>query len=369
MKNLVRKNILNLKPYIPGKPIEEVEREIGIKNIIKLASNENCLGPSPKAIKAIKSFSKKINLYPDGNCYLLKKVLAKKLKVKNENLVIGCGSDEIIHLIVLAFLNKGDEVITCTPSFIIYETNTILMDGKLKLVKLKDFKFDLKGFDLKGIKNSITDKTKLIFIANPNNPTGTIVKKEEVKEFLKDIPRDVIVIFDEAYYEYVEDKDFPNILSFIKRNMNVILLRTFSKIYGLAGLRIGYGIGKKEIIENLNRVREPFNVNSVAQFAALAALSDNEHIKESKRLNSQGKKFLYNEFKKLNLFFVPTQANFIFLNVGIDSRILFEKMLKKGIIIRTGDIFGLPNFIRVTIGKMEENERFIKVLKEILNLK
>lgn len=358
MKDLIRKNILKISPYIPGKPIEEVEREFGIKNIIKMASNENPLGPSPKAILAMRKYLKKLNLYPDGNCYELKKRLTKKFKLKEENFVIGCGSDEVIHLIVLAFLNRGEEVITGTPSFVIYQTNTNLMDGKLKLIKLKNFTYDLKR-----IKEEITDKTKLIFIANPNNPTGTIVKKKEVENFLKDLPPKIIVVFDEAYYEYVDDKEFPEVISYIREGRNVISLRTFSKICGLAGLRVGYGISNKEIISYLNRVREPFNVNSVAQVAAVAALEDEEFVKSSKRLNYSEKKFLYKEFEKLGLFYVPTQANFIFVDTGIDSVSLFKNMLKEGVIVRTGDIFGLPTFLRITIGTREENIRMLKVLK------
>ena len=362
IENLIRYNILNLKPYIPGKHIEEVERELGIKNIIKLASNENPLGPSPLAISAIKKYLNKISLYPDGNCFLLKNKLSKKLMVKPENLIFGSGSDEIIHLIVLAFLNKGDEVITCHPSFLIYETNTILMNGRLKLLPLKNFTFDLEG-----ISKAVTNKTKLIFIANPNNPTGTIVKKNEVKNFLKKLRDDIIVVFDEAYYEYVDSQDFPDTLKYIRQNKNLVVLRTFSKIYGLAGLRIGYGIAKPEIINYLNRVREPFNVNSVAQIAASTALGDIQFVKMSRRVNTDGKKFLYEEFNKLNIFYVPTQANFIFLDTNMDSQILFNKLLKEGIIVRTGDIFGKKNFIRLTIGKMEELKRFVKSFKSALH--
>jgi histidinol-phosphate aminotransferase len=361
MKDLIRKNILKISPYVPGKPIEEVERELGIKNIVKIASNENPLGPSPMAISAIKKYLKKINLYPDGNCYELKRALAKKFNLKEENFVIGCGSDEIIHLIVLAFLNKDEEVITGFPSFVIYYTNTHLMDGRLKIVKLRDFTYDLKR-----IKEKITNKTKIIFIANPNNPTGTIVKNKEVEEFLRDLPEKIIVVFDEAYYEYVDDKEFPQIISYIKEGRNIISLRTFSKIYGLAGLRIGYGIGNSKLVSYLNRVREPFNVNSLAQVAALAALKDKEFVKKSQRLNFSEKNFLYKEFEKLNLFYIPTQANFIFLDTGVDSGIVFKNMLKDGVIIRSGDIFGFPTFIRVTIGKREENIRMLTSLKKIL---
>jgi len=392
--SLVRKELLSLKPYIPGKPVEEVERELGIRDIIKLASNENPLGPSPRAVQALRDYLLKINLYPDGNCFSLKKALAKRLikqsrtkvlpllkqsrtkvlpllkqsrtevlplQVREENLVIGSGSDELIHLIVLAFLNKGEEVITGSPSFSIYETNTNLMGGRLKKIPLNNFTFDLPR-----MKKAVTTKTKIIFIANPNNPTGTIVNKFEVEKFLRGLPKRIIVVFDEAYLEYVEDKDFPQSLSYLKTNKNIIILRTFSKAYGLAGLRIGYGIGDKDLITCLNRVREPFNVNSAAQRAALAALDDHEHLRRSRKVNQEGKKFLYQNLKALNLFYLPTEANFIFLDTRMDSKILFKKMLKKGIIIRSGDIFGFPTFIRVTIGTRKENERFISALRETI---
>ncbi len=360
-EHLIRKNILKLKPYIPGKPIEEVERE-GIKNIIKLASNENPLGPSPLALLSAKKYLPNVSLYPDGNCLLLKKRLAEILNFEEDNFVLGCGSDEIIHLICLAFLNKGEEVITGTPSFVIYETNTTLMEGKIKLVPLKNFTYDLVE-----IKNNITHKTKIIFIANPNNPTGTIVKKQEVEKFLRNVPDKIIVVFDEAYYEYVEDKGYPQTLSYIREGKNIIVLRTFSKIYGLAGLRIGYGIGPKNLVGYLNRVREPFNVSSLAQVAALSAIDDKEHIKKSRRVNAEGKKFLYREFKKLNLFFIPTEGNFIFVDTKINSKLLFHGMLQSGIIVRSGDIFGLPTFIRVTVGNKPQNEKFIYTLNMILN--
>lgn len=362
MSELVRKNILKLKPYVPGKPIEEVERELKIKKVIKLASNENPLGPSKLALLSAKKYLPYVSLYPDGNCLLLKKKLAKVLNFEEDNFVLGCGSDEIIHLIALAFLNKGEEVITGTPSFVIYETNTTLMEGKIKLVPLKNFTYDLPE-----IKNNITPKTKIIFIANPNNPTGTIVKKDEVDDFLQNLPEKIIVVFDEAYYEYVEDKDYPQTLPYIREGKNIIVLRTFSKIYGLAGLRIGYGIGPKNLMGYLNRVREPFNVSSVAQVAARYALDDKEHIKKSRKTNAEGKKFLYREFKKLNLFFIPTEGNFIFVDTKMDAKLLFKEMLQSGVIVRSGDIFGLSTFIRVTVGEKFQNEKFIYTLKKILN--
>lgn len=360
-RNLIRRDILKVKPYVPGKPIEEVQRELGLKSVIKLASNESAIGPSRKACAALSSFLTKLHYYPDGSGFALKKALAKKLKIKSENICLGCGSDEIIHLLCLAYLNKGDEVITCAPSFVIYETNALMFGGKLKLVPLKHFTFDLNG-----IRKEVTKKTKLIFIANPNNPTGTIVKQKEVEQFLRGLPEKTLVVFDEAYFEYVNDSEYPDTLSMVRAKKNVVVLRTFSKIYGLAGLRIGYGAARADIMKYIDCVREPFNVNSAALCAARAALSDEAHVKKSCAVNEAGKKYLYGELKKLGLFFIPTQANFIFVDTGADSKTLFQKLLRNGVIVRTGDIFGLPSFIRVTIGKPDENKKFILALKKCL---
>lgn len=363
-KNLIRKDILKVKPYVPGKPVEEVQRELGLKSVVKLASNESATGPSRKACAALSSFLPKLHYYPDGSGFLLKNALSKKLSVRSENICLGCGSDELIHLLCLAYLNKGDEVVTCAPSFVIYETNTHLFGGKLKRVPLKDYTFDLDG-----IKKAVTEKTKLVFIANPNNPTGTIVRKKEVQKFLSGLHKKMLVVFDEAYCEYVSDKEYPDTLSMVREGKNVVALRTFSKIYGLAGLRIGYGAARADIVRYMDCVREPFNVNSAALHAACAALSDEAHVKKSCAVNESGKKYLYGELKKLGLFFVPTEANFIFVDAGVDSRKLFQAMLRCGVIVRTGDIFGLPAFIRVTIGKPHENKKFISALKKCLNEK
>lgn len=360
-KQLIRKDILKVKPYVPGKPVEEAQRELGLKSVVKLASNESAIGPSKKAIAALSAFLPKLHFYPDGSGFLLKNALAKKLRVQSKAICLGCGSDELIHLLCLAFLNKGDEVVTCAPSFVIYETNTHLLGGTLKLVPLKNFTFDLNG-----IKKQITKKTKLVFIANPNNPTGTIVNQKDVETFLRGLPESVLVVFDEAYCEYVRDSAYPDTVSMVRDGKNVIVLRTFSKIYGLAGLRIGYGVAREDIIGFLNTVREPFNVNSAALAAALAAVSDDAHVKQSRAVNEEGRKYLYAEFKKIGLSFVPTEANFIFVDVKTDSKILFQKMLLCGVIVRTGDIFGLPTFIRVTIGKPSENKKFITALKKCL---
>jgi len=363
-KSLIRKGILDLKPYIPGKPIEEVKREIGLKEVIKLASNETSVGPSPLAVAAIKKEIKNINLYPEGSSRLLREKIAHRLSIDKEMIIIGNGEDDIIDLIGMAFINDGDEVFTGEITFPAYETAARIMGGKLILIKLKDFRFDLEK-----IAQRINEKTKIVFLCNPNNPTGTIVDKEAVDRFIKQVPEDVIVVFDEAYYDYVEDQGYPNSLSYVLEEKNVIVLRTFSKIAGIAGVRIGYGIAKLELIGYLNRVVNPFTTNRLAQVAALASLDDEEHRKKVLRSNQEGKKYLYRELKEIDLFYLPTEANFIFIDLKVDSEVIFEKLLRKGVIIRPGKTWGCPNFIRVTIGTPYENEKFIQALKEVTNEK
>ena len=359
---LTRKGITNLKPYIPGKSIEEVKRELGLKEIIKLASNETSVGPSPLAIEAIKKEVQNINLYPEATSKLLREKLACKLKVDKEMIIVGNGADDIIDLIGMAFINEGDEAITGETTFPAYETAVKIMGGKLILIKLKDFRFDLEE-----IAQRINNKTKIIFLCNPNNPTGTIVIKEEVNNFMNNIPEDIIVVFDEAYYDYVKDKNYPDSLSCVLEGKNVIIIRTFSKIAGIAGVRIGYAIAKPELISYLRRVVNPFTTNRLAQVAALASLDDEEHYKKVLQSNQEGKKYLYEELNKLGLFYVPTETNFIFINLKEDADIVFVKLLRKGVIIRPGKIYGCPNFIRVTIGNAYENKRFIQAIKEVMD--
>jgi histidinol-phosphate aminotransferase len=361
-KTLLRKGILGLKPYIPGKPIEEVKRELGLKEVIKLASNETSVGPSPFAIEAIKKEIKNINLYPEGSSSLLREKLAHRLSIDKEMIIIGNGEDDIIDLIGMAFINEGDEVITGAITFPAYETAAKIMGGKLIPVKLKDFRFDLEK-----IAQRINEKTKIIFICNPNNPTGTIVDKEAVDRFIKQVPEDVVVVFDEAYYDYVEDKNYPDSFSYVLEGKNIIVLRTFSKIAGIAGVRVGYGIAKHELIGYLNRVVNPFTTNRLAQVAALASLDDEEHRKKVLRSNQEGKKYLYRELKEIDLFYLPTEANFIFIDLKEDSEVIFEKLLRKGVIIRPGKTWGCPNFIRVTIGTAYENRRFIQAIREVMS--
>lgn len=361
MSELVGENIRRLKPYSPGKPIEEVEREFGIRDIVKMASNENPLGPSPKALAAMLEALNKVALYPDASCFYLKKALAAHWGVGEDELFIGNGSDEIIHYAGVTFLSPGDEVIQADPSFVRYESAAVLNGCDCILVPLRDFTHDLDA-----MADRITDRTRLIFVANPNNPTGTAVTQGDVERFMARLPDRVIAIFDEAYYEYVESTEFPNMLDCVRAGANVIVLRTFSKIYGLAGLRIGYGIARPEIIQCLNQVREPFNVNSIAQAGALASLGDPEQVERSRRVNSEGKRYLYREFEAMGLPYVPTEANFVLVDIKRDCRPVFTELLKRGVIVRTGDIFGLPTFFRVTIGMEADNRRFVETLREVL---
>lgn len=358
---MVPTHILKIKPYVPGKPIEEVKRELGVKKVIKLASNENALGPSPRAIQAIKNYASKIHLYPDGAAYYLREDIASYLGVDSDNIIVGNGSDEIVSIITRIFIQKGDQAIMGDPSFLMYRIDTQLSRGEIVTVPLKDFSLDVSR-----ILNSLTDKTRLIFISNPNNPTGTILKSKEMQELIQNLPPGTIVISDEAYHEYVDDSEYPDTLTWVKEGKNIIVLRTFSKIYGLAGLRVGYAIAKKQIISILNKVRPPFNVNSLAQVAARAALKDRDHVIKSKNLIRREKEFLYSCLKELKVPFVPTQANFILIETGENTKEIILALLKKGIIVRGMEAYNLPNHIRLTVGTREENETFIRELQNIL---
>jgi len=362
-KSLVRKGILDLKPYIPGKPIEEVKRELGLKEVVKLASNETSIGPSPLAVEAIKKEAENINLYPESSSRALREKIAHKLNIDKEMIIIDNGADDVIGLVGMAFINEGDEVITGEMTFPAYETITKIMGGKLISVKLKNFRFDLEE-----IIQRINGKTKIVFLCNPNNPTGTIVEREEVANFMEKVPPEVIVVFDEAYYDYVEDKSYPDSLSYVLKGKNIIILHTFSKIVGIAGVRVGYGIARAELIRDLRKVVNPFTTNRLAQVAALASLDDEEHRKKVLRSNREGKKYLYKELKELRLFYLPTEANFIFIDLKEDSGPIFEKLLRKGVIVRQGKTWDCPNFIRVTIGTAYENKRFIQAIKEVMSL-
>lgn len=360
--NHVRPSLHELKPYIPGKPIADVQRELGLEEVIKLASNENPLGPPKKSQLAIEAALSELNRYPDGGQIVLKSELAAFHNVSKDMLLIGNGSDEVISLFCTTFIEPGDEIVVPSPSFSEYKFASSLMAGRTVEVQLGEgFEFDLNDF-----KNAITDRTRIVFLCSPNNPTGTYIRDEDMENFLKQIPKNILVVIDEAYNEYVEADDYAQGLQFLKKGYNVAVMRTFSKLYALASLRIGYAITQPEIIGYVNRVREPFNVNHLAQVAASAALKDEEHIMLSRKINSEGKQQLYAGFEKLRLPYIPTETNFMLVDTGVDSKELFQSLLRKGVIVRDGGFFGLPTWIRVSIGMPEENNRFLDALAQSL---
>ncbi len=359
----VAENITRLVPYRPGKPIAEVERELGITGIIKLASNENALGPSLKAVEAMQHFAAKMHHYPDAASFDLRHALADHLRVAPETLVLGNGSDDIIHLLGVTFLEPGDEIIQGDPSFVRYAAAAILNNAPCHSVPLtQDWVHDTEA-----MAEHITAQTRMVFIPNPNNPTGTTVGRAALKSLLDKLPERALFVLDEAYYEYALDApDYPDSLEWVREGRNVVVLRTFSKAYGLAGLRLGFGVMPPPLAEWLNRTREPFNVNLMAQAAGIAALSDTAHIARTIALNNEGKQEFYRAFAKLGLNFTESWGNFVWVDTGRDCRAVFDALLHKGVITRTGDIFGAPTHLRVTIGTPEENSKFLEGLREIL---
>lgn len=356
-----KENLAKVKNYQPGKPLEEVEREFGIRGAIKMASNENALGPSPKAVLAIRKNLDKIHRYPDGGCFYLREKLAKFLKVRPEDLVFGNGSDELLVFLVRAFVGKGDEILIADPTFLVYEIAAQTENGTVVKVPMKDFRYDLDG-----MRKAITGRTRIIFIANPDNPVGTYVSAKKLSAFLKLVPKNVIVVLDEAYYEFaVSRKDYPDTLKLRESYKNLVVTRTFSKAYGLSGLRVGYAIADPSIVCALNKVREPFNVNLLAQVAALAALDDKAHLHKTVEMVDEGRRYLTEEFHKLGFTTVDTATNFILADLKVDAAPVYDKLLRAGVIVRPMGVWGLKTFIRVTIGRSVENRRFISTLKEI----
>lgn len=361
MSELVRKNILSATPYIAGKPIEETKRELKLKKVIKLASNENPLGASGKAVGAIRKALGTLNRYPDSQGFSLKKKLARFLNVKPANILLGNGSDEVIDIIIKTCVEEDENIVTADVTFLEYEIIAKVIGRKVITVPLKYFKYDVQA-----IKKHINEKTKLVFIANPNNPTGTYISKLEVLDLLQNLPAGALLVLDEAYDSFIDVGDFPNSLSFVKDEKKVIVLKTFSKAYGLAGLRIGYAVARPDLISYMERARQPFNVNSLAQVAASAALDDKKFLAQTRKVILEGKKYLYGRLSELGIAYVPTVANFILIDVGKDCFQIFKEMLRYGVIVRDMKQYGLKNFIRVTIGTKSENERFIKVLKKVI---
>jgi histidinol-phosphate aminotransferase len=361
IEKLARKGILKITSYVPGKSIEEVQKEFGPKKWVKLASNENLLGPSPKAIAAIRKELPNIYLYPEGPCTILRRALAEKFALLERRVVISNGADNLILLIASAFINEGDEAIMADPTFSVYTNVTQIMGGKPVKVKLKNFSHDLDAMLKK-----VTRKTKLVFICNPNNPTGTTVPLDSFNSFLSRLPERVIVVLDEAYGDFVEDALYPSGPDYVRERKQILVLRTFSKVYGLAGLRIGFALGREDLIDCLYQVREPFPVHRLGQVAAAAALKDGDHAIKSIQLVYEGKRYLYKELDRMGISYVPSQANFIFVDFEKDSEGVFKALLKEGIIIRPGKMWGYPTFARVTIGRMGDNRRLIRALKKVL---
>jgi histidinol-phosphate aminotransferase len=368
IKKLIRKECAGFQSYVAGRPVETIKRELGLRKVYKLASNENPLGPSKLAKAAVRKAAEKIFFYPDSSCWELRKAISKKFKVSPANVMVGCGSDEIIEILGRMFFNPGDEIVVSEHVFIRYK-----MSGKLMGAKVAEVPMDGFQHDLKAMLAAVTQKTKAVFVANPNNPTGTYNTKDEVEAFLKGIDSKFgenppIVVFDEAYYEFArEEKGYPESIEYLARYPNLVILRTFSKIYGLAGLRVGYGFANEAVADYFDRVRPPFNVNLVAQAAAVASLADASQVKKSVNLVKQGKRYLYAELRKLDIPYVETAGNFVLVGVEpLKGDDVFKRLLKKGLIVRAMDEYDFPFHVRVSIGLPEENRLFIKALKEVM---
>ena len=352
----------DLPTYQPGRPIEEVARELNLpaNEIIKLASNENPLGPSPAALAAMQKVLANLNLYPDGNAFYLKQKLAEKLGVAPANLVLGNGSNEIIEFVGHAYFAPGVDVVVSQFCFAIYPLVAKMMGANVITVPAKNH-----GHDLPAMLKAITPQTRVVFVANPNNPTGTLAPREEVIQFVNDVPDHVLLVMDEAYVEFLDDPvDLVSLVRLGARE-NLLMMRTFSKIFGLAGLRIGYGIGHPDLIAALEKIRQPFNINSIAQAGALAALDDAEHMHKTRENNARGLDFFYRAFRDLKLEYVPSSANFILVRVGEGQRV-FEAMQKQGVIVRPMGGYQLPEWIRISVGTPKENERGLNALKAVL---
>ena len=361
MKLKIPDYIRAIRPYKPGKPIEELEREYGVKNSVKLASNENPLGPSPKAVAAIKGSLEKLHRYPDGRGYLLVEALAGRYGISPECIVLGNGSDEIIGMLTTTLLEPGDEAVMTDPSFLMYEIMVLSSGAVPVFVPLKSLFIDFGA-----IIEQVTEKTRIIFINNPVNPTGTIITKQGFDAFLERLPAHVAVVIDEAYIEFARDPDCLNGVAYCTGSRPVAVLRTFSKAYGLAGIRIGYGLMPAELAGLLHRVRQPFNANALAQAGACAALDDDDFLNRTVALVHEELEFLYAGIERLGMNYFPTEANFFLIDVGKDADTVFEDMLRHGVIIRSMVSYGYPRYIRVSVGCREENETFLNALAMVM---
>lgn len=362
MEHLVRNEVKGMKRYIAGKPVEEVKRELGLTDIVKMASNENPLGASPRVREALLDAYGDVSLYPDSGNFELKKALSEMLHRQPEEIIVGGGSDSLIKVISCTLLKKGEEIIMGEHSFSRYEDNALLMGATVVKSPMKDLRLDLAD-----MKARITDKTKLVYLCNPNNPTGSSFGREELEEFLQGLPEGVFVVLDEAYLEYVTRRDAFHALDYLDTHRNLIILRTFSKAYGMASFRIGYGIVDKELAGYLNRVVDPFDVNLYAQRAAVEALKDQAFIQRVHEENRRGKEYFYAELSAMGLPYVESDANFVLIDVKTEDFEVFQELMKAGFIVRPGTYLNLPGHIRVTISTMENNRRFMALLRQVLN--
>jgi histidinol-phosphate aminotransferase len=363
INDLALPGVRKLRPYEPGKPVEELERELGISGIIKVASNENPLGPSARVVEALKAEIADLARYPDGNAFQLKQALAAVHHVDASQITIGNGSNDILELIARAFVGTDNEVLFSEHAFAVYPIVTQAVGATAVVVPAKEW-----GHDLRAMAAAVTERTKVIFVANPNNPTGTCLAGDKLKSFIHSVPENVLVVIDEAYFEYAQDlfNGYNSASEWLREFPNLIVTRTFSKAYGLAGLRIGYGVSSAEVSDYLNRVRQPFNVNSMAMAGALVALEDNDHLENSLRINREGLAQYETAFKEMRLGWIPTAGNFISVDLKRDGREVFNQLLREGVIARPVDNYGMPSFLRITIGTQDENTRCIVALKKVL---
>jgi histidinol-phosphate aminotransferase len=362
MRPLVPSHIETLKPYLPGKPIEETEREYGITGAIKLASNENPLGPSPLAIEALRAAARKVNLYPDGSSHFLVQKLSSFLRVRPDELFVGSGSNEIIELLIRTFTAPEDEAMLCQGSFLMYKV-ALQSHGRpfVEVPMQAGYRYDLRA-----MADRLSPRTRIVFLANPDNPTGTAFSRAELEAFLRRVPGDCLVALDEAYFEYVDWPQYPNGMDYFRSHPNLVVLRTYSKIYGLAGVRLGYGIMQRQLTGYLNRTRLPFNLNSLAQAAGIAALDDTEHLRTTRETTHRGLRYLEEELPKLGLEVPHSHANFVFVGFGRAAAPIYEQLLRRGIITRPIPAYGFPNSLRISVGLRAQNEKLVAALKEIL---
>jgi len=358
-----QRGLESIKPYVPGKPIADVKREYGLDDVIKMASNENPLGVSPRAVAAMQAALPKLNHYPDAASYYFRSALAEHFSVDMSQVAVGNGADDLILELSMAYLDDGDEVVVSRSSFPMYDVHALAMRARLVKTPLTA---EL-SIDLDAMAEAITERTKLVYVCNPNNPTGTIVSADAVETFIQRVPEDVIIVLDEAYFEMVNSDFFPDSLSYVREGRkNVFVLRTFSKVYGLAGIRIGYGFAHSEVISTLFKIKPPFNVNVLAQAAGIAALDDTDFVAQSVDANKAGREYLCHEFDRLGLSYAESHTNFVLVRIGRNASTVQQELLERGVIVRPCGGYALPEFLRISIGTPEHNERFLTTLSEIL---